>query len=76
MLLLLLYSDFGNCFRRRFHRLIGLQFLQIVVEAIEVIVPEAAKVSQPTIDLLEGDRSDTARAPLRLAPARDQAGML
>src|SRR5713101_6696864 len=74
-LLLLLYSDFGFGSRRGFHRFLGLQFLQIVVEAIEALIPEPAEVSQPAIDLFERDRRDTARSPLRLAPTRDQAGM-
>src|SRR5260370_16042559 len=55
--------------------LIGLQFFQIIVEAIEVLVPEAAEISEPAIDRPKRDRRDPARTPLRLAAARDQAGM-
>src|SRR5260221_10806262 len=69
LLRLLLGSGFG------FHGLIGFQLLQIVVEAIEVLIPEPAETSQPAIDRFERDRRDPAWAPLRLAPARDQAGM-
>src|ERR1700730_469329 len=61
--------------RSGFRGLIGLQFFQIIVEAIEVLVPEAAETSEPAIDRPKRDRRDTAWPPLRLAPARDQAGM-
>src|SRR5258708_17495585 len=69
LLRLLLGSRFG------FRGLIGLQFFQIVVEAIEVLIPEAVEPSEPAIDRLARDRRDAAWPPLRLSPAPRQAGM-
>src|ERR1700687_5275618 len=71
---LLLCSNPGS-FPRRLGRLFGFHFLQIAIEPFEILVPEPAEVSQPAIDLLERSRVDAAWAPLRLPPARDQAGM-
>src|SRR5947209_7676623 len=51
-----------------------LQLLQVDLEAVEALVPQIAIMLEPVVDALEGDRLDAARPPLRLAPARDQAG--
>src|ERR1700734_2592221 len=72
--LLLPCSDFT--FGRRRGPFLGLKFLQIIVEAAEVLVPEPSEAAQPAIDFSERDRRDPAGPPLRLAPAQDQAGML
>src|SRR5215470_10769490 len=54
----------------------GLHLAQIVVEAIEALLPKAAIVREPVVDVLQPVRLDPARAPLRFAAARDQAGAL
>src|SRR2546430_12691244 len=53
-----------------------LQLAQIVLQAIEALVPETAIVLQPVGGLLERSRLEPARPPLRLAAARDQTGAL
>src|SRR5262249_37774912 len=53
-----------------------LQLLQIEIEAIEALVPEAAIAFEPAVDVLERSRFDPARPPLRFAAAHDQAGAL
>src|SRR5262249_27634993 len=50
--------------------------LQIVVQPIEALVPEAAIVLQPVARFLEGTGAEPAGAPLCLATPHDQAGAL
>src|SRR5207302_4253877 len=52
------------------------QLTQIVFQAIEALLPEAAIVLQPVGGVLERTRLEPAGTPLRLATARDQAGAL
>src|SRR5258708_27188513 len=79
---MLLLAHFGFTFWPRcgldclLRLLFRLHLFQEVVEAIEILVPEFPEVSEPAVDLPERHRRDPARPPLRLAPARDQAGML
>src|SRR6516165_324860 len=56
--------------------ILRLQLLQIGVQAVEAFVEKASVMAQPIIDVLESARLDTARPPLRLAAACDQAGAL
>src|SRR5437868_9763578 len=56
--------------------LLGLQLAQIIVEAIEALLPESAIAVDPIRDFFEADRLEPARPPLRVAAARDQAGAL
>src|SRR5262249_14055778 len=56
--------------------LLLLQVFEVLIQPFEARVPEAAKVLGPLGDLLERRRPEPAGAPLRLAPARDQAGAL
>ncbi len=56
--------------------LLRLQLAQIVVQAIQALLPEAAIMLEPPSGILERARFEPARAPLRLAPARDQTGAL
>src|SRR5260221_443717 len=65
LLRLLLGSRFG------FHGLIGLQFFQIVVEAIEVLVPEAAETSQPAIGVVDAGMRVWGLAEFGWLPGRD-----
>src|ERR1700690_2335785 len=53
---------------------VGLKSLQVVVEPIEALVVKSAVVRQPIVDVLERAWLDAARAPLRLAGARNEAG--
>src|SRR5262245_46835583 len=53
---------------------LALKILQIVVEAVETFVPEAAVVLDPVGGGLEGAGLEPARPPLGLAAASDQAG--
>ena len=53
-----------------------LQLVQVVVQAVEALFPEAAVVLQPLGGVLERARLEPAGAPLGLAPALDQAGAL
>src|SRR5579862_2382220 len=57
-------------------RLLGLESLQVIVEAVETLVVEAAIMFEPVIDLFQSARLDAARPPLRFAAARNQAGAL
>src|SRR4051794_18926573 len=50
----------------------GLQLAQVVVEAVEALLPAAAVLSDPVRDLAQGRRFEAARPPLRIAPAADQ----
>src|SRR5262245_62540926 len=56
--------------------LLRLQFAQVIVQAIETLLPETAIAFQPVVHLLQRTRFDAAGPPLRLAPAQDQAGAL
>src|ERR1700682_6129743 len=66
----------GLFFRSATPFLLRLQFVQIVVQAIQALLPMAAVIRNPIGDLLERCRLQTAGAPLGLAPARNQAGTL
>src|SRR5688572_26137045 len=57
-------------------RVPGFHLLQVGVEAFETRLPDVAVALGPVGHLLEWGRLDAARPPLRLAPARDQAGAL
>src|SRR5580704_11488196 len=57
-------------------RFLGLELLQVIVEAVETLVVEAAIMFEPVIDLFQRARLNAARPPLRFAAARDQAGAL
>src|SRR5436190_21131700 len=56
--------------------LLPLQLTQIIVQAIEALLPETAIVLQPLGGILERTRLKPAGPPLRLATARDQPGAL
>src|SRR5437763_15291964 len=49
---------------------------QIFVQAVEAFLPEAAVILDPIGGIPERRRFEPARPPLRLAPARNEAGML
>src|SRR5439155_5799385 len=55
---------------------LGLQCLEVVVEAVKAFLPEAAVAIEPVVDAFEGGGLDPAGPPLRRATARDQAGSL
>src|SRR5262245_61006117 len=50
---------------------LGLQLAQIILQAVEPLLPKPAVVLEPFIDRLQRLRFDFAGPPLRLAPARD-----
>jgi len=52
--------------------LLRLEFDEVMVEAIEALVPEPAIAFEPVVHLLEGAGLDPARPPLRLPAARDE----
>src|ERR1700736_2349249 len=56
--------------------LLGLKFLEIIVQPVEAGVPEAAILFKPVVDVLKAGRLDPAWPPLRLAATRDQTGAL
>ena len=56
--------------------LLGLQLLQVGLQAIQPLVPKPAIAFQPVVDGPQAVGRDAARAPLRLPPARDQPGPL
>src|ERR1700674_479519 len=56
--------------------LLRLQLVQVFVQAVEALVPEAAIVVEPVVNVLQRRRLDPAGPPLRRAAARDQAGAL
>src|SRR5690242_5114329 len=56
--------------------LLRLQFAQIFFEAIETLFPETAIAFEPFVDALQRLRFELAGAPLRIAPAADEAGLL
>jgi hypothetical protein len=53
-----------------------LQFLQIVVQAIEALHPELAVVLHPIGDVFERSGFEAARTALGIAAARNEAGTL
>src|SRR6516164_6826366 len=59
-----------------FGLVLRLQLLQISIQAVETLIKKATIMVEPVVDVLERARLDTARPPLRLAPARDQPGAL
>src|SRR6202790_1004115 len=56
--------------------LLLLQLAQVIVQAIEALLPETAIVLQPISGVLERTRLEPAGPPLRLATARDQTRAL
>src|SRR6266581_4728060 len=67
--LLLLFR--GLPFRRS-----GLQRTEVVLQAIQPLLPEPAVFLKPVVDALQRVEFDPAWPPLRLTAARDQAGVL
>src|SRR5690606_6250769 len=59
-----------------FGRLVGLECPQIILQAIETLVPQAAIALQPFVAAADRLRLDPARPALRGAAPRDQAGVL
>src|SRR5437868_5384837 len=56
--------------------LLLLQFLQVLVQSIEPLLPHDAIPLDPLIDFLEWARRERRRSPLRLAAARHEPGAL
>src|SRR5271170_3690985 len=56
--------------------LLRLQFVEILIQPIEALFPMPAVMFEPLGGILERTRIEPAGPPLRLAPARDQAGAL
>ena len=52
-----------------------LQDFEIVVEPIEALLPQAAIAFEPVVNAFQRGRFEPAGPPLRLAAARDQAGV-
>src|ERR1700712_3348756 len=52
-----------------------LQFLEVVVEAVEAVVPQGAVFGEPGVDGHQRLGLELARAPLCVAAARDEAGV-
>src|SRR5258708_11808996 len=50
-----------------------LHLFQVVVQAGKFLLPEAAKGLHPVGDILERNRHERARTPLRIAPAHNEA---
>src|SRR6185437_4095630 len=55
--------------------LLALQLFQVVLQPVEALFPEDAIVFQPIGGIFQRACFEPARSPLRLAAARDQAGM-
>src|SRR6185312_7971222 len=55
--------------------LLCLQRLEVIVEAVEPLLPEPPIVVEPLVDALEGSRFEPAGPPLRRAAAGDQPGI-
>ena len=53
-----------------------MQLAEVVVQAIEALVPKLPIMLQPIGGILERTRGEPARSPLRLAAALDQTGAL
>src|SRR4051812_3614665 len=51
-----------------------LKFAEVLIEAIETLVPESAIVLDPIGHVLERARLQPTRPPLRFATARDETG--
>ncbi len=56
--------------------LLLLQFVQVVIQAVETFLPEAAVFLDPVGRVLEGLGIEAAGSPLGFSPAGDQAGPL
>src|SRR5579864_3267673 len=56
--------------------LLQLQFVQILVQAVQTLLPDGTIAFHPVGYVFERLGLDPARAPLRLAPARDESGAL
>jgi hypothetical protein len=56
--------------------LLGLKFVEILVESFEAFVPETAVLLQPVGDIPEGPTLQASGTPLRLATSGDQARAL
>src|SRR5262245_54821262 len=56
--------------------LLRLPLLQVVLQPVEACLPEPAIMREPVGGMAHRGGVEPARAPLRLAPARDQAGAL
>src|SRR5262245_32660858 len=54
--------------------LLGLQLLQVGIEALEARLPEGAVAFDPVGGALQRTRAQAARPALRIAPALDEAG--
>src|ERR1700722_5357988 len=54
--------------------LLFFQRAQVIVQAIEALLPAIAIMFHPVGDILEGPGVEPAGPPLRLPPLRDQAG--
>src|SRR5947207_8553069 len=54
--------------------LLGLDFLQIILEPVEAFFPKTAVVFDPVGGIFQRGSFEAGRAPLRLAAAGDQAG--
>jgi hypothetical protein len=55
-------------------RVLRLQFVQIVTQAVQALVPEPAVLLDPIGDVSQRPRGKPARPPLGFAAARDQPG--
>src|SRR5688572_21958691 len=53
-----------------------LGFPEVALQRVEAAFPEALVREQPVCRILQGPRLEPARAPLRLAPASDEARTL
>src|SRR5512144_423856 len=53
-----------------------LDLVEVIVEALELLLPEPAVRLQPVVDLLQRRRDEGARAALRIAPSRHQPRLL
>src|SRR6266508_440639 len=56
--------------------LLHLQFLQVLVQPIESLLPDHAIALDPLVDFLERARRERRRPPLRLLAARNEPGAL
>src|SRR5665213_252292 len=55
---------------------VGLQAFQVLVEAVEALLPEPAVVVEPVEGALQLPGFQPRRTPLRIAAAGDEAGLL
>src|SRR5438034_9139535 len=56
--------------------LLGLKCAEVILQAIDALVPESAVLLHPSRDFAQRHRLESAGPPLRVATARDQAGAL